>query len=1050
MAAVATLASPNFAAALAADRTLLRSRLAALVRRPEVSEAIFLASPSLHAEIPLWLSTPDGERGLRVEKALVRYVMRMASRSTPFGLFAGCSTGNIDLKPGSRTRLHLEPASAYRRHTRIDMDHICALRSALTHDPARRGELRFYPNTSLYEAAGQHRYVTVARGDDAWSRRYGVAGVERTDYLDATLRRAEAGEQPLALAEALVRDDATVELEEARQFVDEVIDSQLLISELEPTVTGPEPLDEIVSQLRNLEAFRATHEVLEAALRGVKQLDDRGIGVGTDGYREIADTMASLPVKTDLRCLFQVDLYKPAPRAALGGAVLDEVLRSVEIFQRIGVPATDQLSSFKAAFAARYEARELPLLEVLDEESGIGLESGSARARGDVAPFLAGIPLGGPENPPGARANDPRDGILLGWLADCLRAGRNVLAVTEDDLRELTSPRPVAPLPDSCAALAYVAAASDEALDRGDFQVRVHGIVEGGVNPLGRFCHGDPLLHHHVTSHLRAEEALDPDAVFAEVVHLPEGRPGNIILRPALRAYEIPYLGRSGVPRERQILLRELMVSVVEDRVILRSRSLGKRVIPRMTNAHNVQASALGVYRFLRLIQVQGISSMLFWSWGAAGGAPFLPRVVTGRLVLARAQWRLDRKQSAALVMASGAARFRVAQELRRSLAWPRWIAVVEGDHELVIDLDNALAVDVLAEHVKKLPNVVLVEVFPDPEAFCARGPEGRFHHELLIPLLRQRAAIPALATVARAAPPLPERARAAAPGSDWLYVKIYAGAATIDSLLAEVIRPLVAEMTRAEAADHWFFIRYHDPDHHLRLRFHGPPERLTATVLPALHASIAPALDDGRAWRLQVDTYERELERYGGSLQTMQLAERLFFADSEAALSLVAAYGGDAGLDLRWQAAIVGIHRLLDDFGFDLGPRLALMERLAASFAARLGGQRSVRLQRWLGGKFRSHRARLIWLSSLLDRAEVERAGLWPASAAFETRSVRIAPLVTQLRGLVNDAVFVGLTESFIHMFVNRLMRSRANAFELVFYDLLARLYAARRAGAR
>ena len=62
------------------------------------------------------------------------------------------------------------------------------------------------------------------------------------------------------------------------------------------------------------------------------------------------------------------------------------------------------------------------------------------------------------------------------------------------------------------------------------------------------------VLRQHVEGHLRAEEALQPDAVFAEVVHLPEnGRTGNVILRPALRAYEIPYLGQSGVPAERQI-----------------------------------------------------------------------------------------------------------------------------------------------------------------------------------------------------------------------------------------------------------------------------------------------------------------------------------------------------------------------------------------------------------------------------------------------------------------------------------------------------------------
>ena len=74
-----------------------------------------------------------------------------------------------------------------------------------------------------------------------------------------------------------------------------------------------------------------------------------------------------------------------------------------------------------------------------------------------------------------------------------------------------------------------------------------------GARLFGRFCHGDDALRAHVEAHLRAEEALRPEAIFAEVVHLPQGRLGNVLCRPALRAHEIPYLGRSGRRAGRRI-----------------------------------------------------------------------------------------------------------------------------------------------------------------------------------------------------------------------------------------------------------------------------------------------------------------------------------------------------------------------------------------------------------------------------------------------------------------------------------------------------------------
>src|SRR2546430_1883426 len=57
-----------------------------LVADPAVREAIFVGSPDLEDSIDAWLNAPESERGTRVERALARYLARMAWRPTPFGL----------------------------------------------------------------------------------------------------------------------------------------------------------------------------------------------------------------------------------------------------------------------------------------------------------------------------------------------------------------------------------------------------------------------------------------------------------------------------------------------------------------------------------------------------------------------------------------------------------------------------------------------------------------------------------------------------------------------------------------------------------------------------------------------------------------------------------------------------------------------------------------------------------------------------------------------------------------------------------------------------
>src|SRR4029077_12218322 len=111
----------------------------------------------------------------------------------------------------------------------------------------------------------------------------------------------------------------------------------------------------------------------------------------------------------------------------------------------------------------------------------------------------------------------------------------------------------VPPLPDACSVMAtLIASRAADAAQVG--RVLLHSVSgPAGASLLGRFCHADPDLLANVCAHLREEEALDPDGIFAEVVHLPEGRLGNILLRPVLRRYEISYLGRSGAPVDQQI-----------------------------------------------------------------------------------------------------------------------------------------------------------------------------------------------------------------------------------------------------------------------------------------------------------------------------------------------------------------------------------------------------------------------------------------------------------------------------------------------------------------
>ena len=62
----------------------------------------------------------------------------------------------------------------------------------------------------------------------------------------------------------------------------------------------------------------------------------------------------------------------------------------------------------------------------------------------------------------------------------------------------------------------------------------------------------------------------------------------NVVHRRPLRRYEIPIVGRSGMSSDRLLRLEDLLVTVRDGAICLRSRRLGRRVVPRLTCAHNL------------------------------------------------------------------------------------------------------------------------------------------------------------------------------------------------------------------------------------------------------------------------------------------------------------------------------------------------------------------------------------------------------------------------------------------------------------------------------
>jgi lantibiotic biosynthesis protein len=1000
-------------------------------------EALYLASPGLHAECQRWqrgeLTNPQ-----KIDKlvgALSRYRSRMSSRCTPFGLFAGCSV----LPWGPSSQLDLDP-TAQARHTRLDMHYLGALAAHLATQEPMRSRLHYFPNSSRYALGTELRYVEHVYASATAVPEHQISSVKTSPALERVLAASTGGQTRQALAETLLAEDQAegpADPVEALAFVDELIAAQLLVSELEPTVTGPEFLDHlrrVLSQVDDPGApdaqLSASRAVLDAVAVRLRALDQPGAGPhAAAAYEDIAARLLPLGVPPVAGRLFQVDLL-PGVRAGatLARAHQPALLTALQVLAHLTPPSRPtRLARFAEQFAARYEEQQVPLLVALDSESGISYSDYGSQPYAPLVEDLR-LPTQVATTPLAPAPLTEAQQLLAQRLRAAEQHGHYSIEVTLAEVDGLPSVGEA--LPPSFSVVFQVLADGLLLLE--------HAGGSSAVNLLGRFAHASPAIAELVHLVADTEQVRNPAVMLAEICHLPTSRTGNILQRPCLRAYELPYLAQSGAAPELRLALQHLTLRQRQGQLELHDARTGRRVIPRLASSHNYTHEALPAYQLLCDLQTQGLQASLGVSWETiAPQATFRPRLSSQGVLLLAASWQFSAADLAPLL--APAAPAAAWTDFRQCWQLPRYFTLVEGDLELLVDADQPASVTRWLDLVRRPEGCLLREFLFDPVTALVRDPAGRpYTNQFVAALLRSTACYHEVA--AAAAPPAVPRTFAL--GSEWLYYKLYCGPRVADRLLGQVVAPLTEQLLVEGLIDQWFFIRYADPDSHLRLRLHLPDVALLGRVIALVAEALASEASSGSLWKIQTDTYQRELERYGPC--TIGLSESLFYYDSRRLLARLvlpdppgdnqpATKAGHAG----WLLAARGIDELLSAFALDLPAKLAFIGAQREVFAHEFGLDKPLRLQ--LDARYRQHKATLRAALAAPDPTSLPLRALLPTVAQ--------QLLARHTQGQLEVAL-PSLLCSYVHMLVNRAVSNRPRLHELLVYDFMARYYQGRLAG--
>ncbi len=678
----------------------------------QIQEAIYIASPVLYTELQKYITgmITTREEKLRIELALYRYISRMSSRCTPFGLFAGYSIGHIIEE---KTDILL---GNFNRHTRLDMYFLYTLAQELSKRPDIKEKIKYYPNTTLYTIGKKYRYIEYQYINS--KRIHRIASVTRSAYLDTILKMAKEGIKISELLIYLINE--TGEQENILEFIEELIDSQIIISELNPSVTGDSFFMRIIRILEELNIHGSLVSSLKEIQDQLRLLDLSQRG-NIELYQSIIQNINEINIPYEEKYLFQVDMVKNAVKATLGKDIINELQSAMIFLNKITYKNKDEtLSQFQQTFYNRYEDREVSLMEALDPEIGIGYPA-NKNFKND-SPFLENFSLPNRTEQMTNFQPDPFLSILFKKTMEVSRQNKNEIIFNDEDVKNFNTYWDDLP-PTTFSMFEIIKSDSDNSI------IRLHGFYgSSGAKLLTRFAHMDENIISFVNEiTAKEQELMPPNVLLAEIAHLPDSRVGNVLSRPHIRDYEILYLANSDLPEKRLIYTSDLFLSIRQGRIYLRSKKLNKEIIPRLTNAHNYKNNSMPVYQFLCDMQIQQRRGNLYFNWGYLNNElSFFPRVRYKNTILSPAIWKVKTTKMKHLFMIKEDNKLLTeTKKWQKEYPLPQKVLLSDGDHELLVDWENVRNIRALFSIINNREIIVLTEFLYEPKNSVVRDENG-------------------------------------------------------------------------------------------------------------------------------------------------------------------------------------------------------------------------------------------------------------------------------------------------------------------------------------
>lgn len=869
-----------------------------------LKEAIAIASPSLHEALQK-INEKKGKEKEQILSSLLKYILRMATRSTPFGLFAFVAQGNW----GDQTSIHFDHQRVIKR-ARPDTEWIVSLINEICD---RVESLEIFPlqSNSLLFQMGNRIILNYHRSKES-------AAMEKKVSINASplvVKILSFSKQPIYMQEIcdkVIEEMPHLEGLRVLEVIRKLVEQDILIFNLHPSLLTPSLFQDLLDKLSEAQKKESIPEwpKLNELSSKIALYNQQGVGKGENALGDIQSLMKEF--SSTAKNLLQVDSSYPGEGLILNQNIREELQKTAELLSRFSFSKQNRLQSYCLKFIERYgHTKRIPLLELLSEE-GLGVPEIYLDANPNFTP------------------SDPQK-KWNHWIKREWFKGQREIILTESLIDKIFGPCHKEKAPLSFDLFCEIFSSQE---DQEEYLLKVSYMNFQGGSSFGRFI--DMLGEDSLRDFYLQEEALEKNCLFAESSFLPDiSRYGNVATYKNLRKHVIDFEGsQNAIPFEK------IRVGIDGERFYLSIEGREEELIVKSGNVLNPNYAPFPL-RFLWDVSSLRYNSMENFSIGELETFPYIPRVIFNRSILSPEQWRVN------LDLINGEKKDSQEKLGEKFLQWakkwnmPRYVFMTHGDNRILLDCESIHHLKEITSALRKNETVRLVEKIGQAKGEWVTSEKGTHAAEFVFPFIKNKKFhVPSLKISQQHYQNDPNRWKL--PGSEWLFVKLYLPKESESKFLIQTLSPFAKSLQASGMIVDWFFIRFEDPKPHIRVRFKSSKDKILNQLIPALHDWSLCLLETHLIQDMCIGSYERELERYGG-VEIIEQVEKFFCLDSYCSIELLGALHQKKFSIPNFTIAAVSLIDLLKEFGLNTNERQDLL-KTSISDQSELKGFREIK----------------------------------------------------------------------------------------------------------